>query len=272
MIGTSVFVGFALYIIVGILLPVGAACVYKIKTKESLKPVLVGALIFFVFAIILESIPKYFLLLPNNPLGTWISGNTLVYMIVVALLAGIFEETGRLVGFKFLLKKFLDKRTAIGYGIGHGGFEVIYILVLGGINNIVYAFLINTNQFDAVISEAAAKAPEQAAALMAIPESLAAITFGTILMGILERVSAMLIHISCSIIMFKAVREAGKMWLFPIAILLHASIDMIAAMYQCGLISNIYIIEAILVIWSVALILVTYNVVYKKMGSVSEKQ
>ena len=107
---------------------------------------------------------------------------------------------------------------------------------------------------------------------MAIPESLAAITFGTILMGILERVSAMLIHISCSIIMFKAVREAGKMWLFPIAILLHASIDMIAAMYQCGLISNIYIIEAILVIWSVALILVTYNVVYKKMGSVSEKQ
>ena len=57
MIGTSVFVGFALYIIVGILLPVGAACVYKIKTKESLKPVFVGALIFFVFAIILESIP-----------------------------------------------------------------------------------------------------------------------------------------------------------------------------------------------------------------------
>ena len=171
-----------------------------------------------------------------------------------------------------IVKKFLDKRTAIGYGIGHGGFEVIYILVLGGINNIVYAFLINTNQFDAVISEAAAKAPEQAATLMAIPETLAAITFGTILMGILERISAMLIHISCSIIMFKAVREAGKMWLFPIAILLHASIDMIAAMYQCGLISNIYIIEAILVIWSVALILVTYNVVYKKMGSVSEKQ
>jgi uncharacterized membrane protein YhfC len=52
--------------------------------------------------------------------------HTWLYAVLGALLAGLFEETGRFIAFKFLLKKRTDRKTAISYGIGHGGFEAIF--------------------------------------------------------------------------------------------------------------------------------------------------
>lgn len=37
--------------------------------------------------------------------------------MVGALLAGVFEETGRYVAFKFILKKRENKATALAYGL-----------------------------------------------------------------------------------------------------------------------------------------------------------
>ena len=44
-----------------ILLPVAAAVIWKIKSKAPLKPFIVGMIIFPVFALGLESLPKQFL-------------------------------------------------------------------------------------------------------------------------------------------------------------------------------------------------------------------
>jgi hypothetical protein len=48
-------------IICGILLPTVVAAVWKIKTREPISTILIGAVIFAVFALGLESIPKAFL-------------------------------------------------------------------------------------------------------------------------------------------------------------------------------------------------------------------
>lgn len=252
-------------VLIGILAPVLLAVIWKVKTREPFSTILIGAVIFFVFAILLETLPKLVLFQDNNPIGAAVMSNTWLYMAIAALLAGIFEETGRLVAFRFLLKNRKEKKTAISYGIGHGGFEVIWILGLGGIQYLVYAVMINSGQFDTLVSQAAASSPAQLEALKAIPAALEQMTILPLFLSVLERVSAVLIHISCSLIMFMSVREKGKIWLYPLAILLHASIDLLAAGYLTGLIKNYFLVEGILLVWAVALFFVCMKYVYRKM-------
>ena len=47
--------------------------------------------------------------------------------------AGVFEETGRLLAMKFCMKKDLDKKNAIMYGIGHGGIRFLRLQRGGGL-------------------------------------------------------------------------------------------------------------------------------------------
>lgn len=261
----AVYVGM---IFLGLILPIGVSAVWVIKTKQPITTILIGAGIFFAFAIVLESIPKLLLFQTNNPIGKFVMENTFLYMSIAALLAGIFEETGRLVAIKFLLKKETKKETAITYGIGHGGFEVMYLLVIGGINNLIYAFMINAGQFDMVVEQLKIVAPDQVEAFAQLPESLAAVGVSTLLLSVAERISAMMIHIACSVIMFRAVRCKGKMWMFGLAILLHASVDMFAALYQCGFITNLIVFEICLMIWAIIFLTITLRSVYRKLESV----
>lgn len=247
--------------ICGIVLPIIFVIVWKKKTKQPLKPVIVGAATFFISAIVLETIPKYFLLLPNNPVGKAISGNVYVFSLTAAFLAGLFEETGRLAAFKLILKENKDRRTAISYGIGHGGFEVMYILVSIGISYFVYGLMINAGQLEVLIAQAGGSA-EQLAAVEALPETIASISFLSVVISVLERVSAVMFHIACSILVFCAAHDKKKFWLYPAAILAHTSLDILAAFYQAGLI-HVYIMEAIAFIFSVAFLKVCYELVYK---------
>lgn len=267
MISTSTLTVYLCMVAVGILGPVILALLWKMKTGEPLSTVLTGALIFFVFAIVLETLPKLVLFQTNNPVGAYVMARPFLYMTLAALLAGIFEETGRFVAFKFLLKKRTDRRTAISCGIGHGGFEAMYLLALSGIQAISYILIINAGQFDTLLAQAAAAAPEQAEALKAIPQSLASTTFANLSLSIWERTSAVLIHLSCSVLVFCAVRQEGKGWMFPLAILLHASVDMAAALYQGGLITNVYVLELCLFIWAAAFFVICMRCVYRRLPS-----
>lgn len=267
MISTSTISVFACMAAVGILGPVILALIWKKKTGEPLSTVFVGALIFFVFAIVLETLPKLVLFQTNNPVGVYVMARPYLYMTLAALLAGLFEETGRWVAFRFLLKKRTDRRTAISYGIGHGGFEAMYLLALGGIQYISYALMINAGQFDSLLAQTAAAAPEQLEALKAIPQTLAATTFANLFLSVWERVSAVLIHLSCSVLVFCAVRQKGKRWLYPLAILLHASIDMAAALYQGGLITNVYVLELCIFIWAAGFFAICMLCAYRKLPS-----
>ena len=44
------------------------------------------------------------------------------------LMAGVFEETGRYVSFKWFLKKETRIQDGLSYGIGHGGIEAMLIV------------------------------------------------------------------------------------------------------------------------------------------------
>ena len=269
MISASVYAVYGGMILIGLALPILLALLWLKKTRQPVSVVLTGALVFFLFAIVLESLPKLLLFQTNNPVGLFVMSDTFRYMAIAALLAGIFEESGRFLAFKLVLKKRSQRETAISYGIGHGGCEVMYLLVLGGVQYLTYALLINAGQFDTILAQLSAVSPEQAAALEAIPQTLAETSFVTLLLAVMERVSALLIHLSCSIIVFKAAREQGKSWLYPLAILLHAAFDMAAACYVSGIITNLYLFETGLLTVALAFFVICWNGLYRKMPAVT---
>jgi uncharacterized membrane protein YhfC len=266
MIGTEPKIAFILMILCGILLPTVVATIWKIRTKEPISTILVGAAIFAVFAVGLESIPKAFLFQLDNPVSAFVMSHTWLYAVVGALLAGVFEETGRFIAFKFLLRKRTKRETAISYGIGHGGFEVIFVLVFSGIQYLTYISLINSGQFSTVVDQVRAVSSDQVATIEAIAAALAAMTVSSIGITVMERVSAMLGHVAFSILVFDAARTPKKGWMFPFAIFLHAFLDFFAVLYQVGKISiSPAIFEVLLLLVVVVFFCLTFRFVYRKM-------
>ncbi|MGN0426441.1 MAG: YhfC family intramembrane metalloprotease [Agathobacter sp.] len=262
-VSTGGFAGLIFMLIWGIALPVVAAIIWRVKTRANLLPVLVGAIIFPLFALGLESIPKYFLLANGSDLAQYITTHLWSYALVGAGLAGIFEETGRWVAFRFILKKHTDKKTAITYGIGHGGIEAVILLSVGAFQYITYAMMINQGVFGTIVEQVRMVSPDQVEAVEAIAVALTSLTFGNSLIGCVERVFAMILHISCSVLVFKSVREK-KWYFFVLAVVLHGLLDVFACLYQFGVITSIWMVEGLIGVFSIGVGILACKV-YKGM-------
>ena len=262
MIGTSSYVGMILMIAFGLVFPTAVAICWIKAKKEKVTTVLIGAATWFVFAMLLETIPKAIFLNPLLPVGRAVSENLALMTVLAALFAGIFEETGRFVVFKTVLKKRRNRETAISHGIGHGGFEAMYLMLAGGIQNLVYAAMINAGRFQTIIDAAAAKGVD-VSSLEALPAQIAAITPASSCLGMVERIFAMLLHVGLSVLVFYAVKRK-KTWLFPLAIAVHALFDVPAALYQFGVITNVYLVEGLFAAYAVVFFAIVYFALYRK--------
>ena len=263
MVGTTAYIAFGLMIAAGLILPT-VLCIWWLKTRhEKFTSVLTGAMTFLIFALVLESIVHsiVFMVFPG------IKDNVVAYMLYGALMAGIFEETGRFLAYKLVLKKRTNRETAISYGIGHGGFEAVYILAATGINNFVYAGIINAGQFPALLDQLKA-AGQDTSPIESLPEQLAAFGIADIGLPILERVFAVMFHIALSILVFYAVKN-GKIWMYFRAVILHALLDAPAALYQQGVI-GIAATEVCLALFSIVTFVIIYVFLYKRDKEVGE--
>lgn len=229
MVPVSSLILMAVGAVLGIAVPVCLAIWLVRKYRARLSTILIGAGTFIVFALVLESIMHQLVL--KGPNGSAIMGNTLLFAVYGGLAAGVFEETGRFLSMKLLLKK--EPSTAlpgIAYGIGHGGAEMLIIFGITMISNLVVSALINAGLSGILF----AKVPEDAAAqLQAQLNQLQTVGAGTLLIGLWERISALVLHLGLSMLVWVAVRKGGKwLWLFPAAVALHAIVDAGAVMLQ----------------------------------------
>ena len=261
MIGTSSFIGIGIMMAGGMIIPLSACIWWLVAKKEKVTTVLIGAATWFIFAIILESLPKLLLFNPATSIGKTVNANVFLYTIIGALLAGVFEETGRLVAFKTALKNRTNKETGISHGLGHGGFEAMFLMGIVGVQYIVYAVMINTGTFDTIIDQAAA-AGADVSALEALPAQLMSITPVTGLLTMGERIFAILLHVGLSIMVFYAVRDK-KTRLYFFAMLLHTLFDVPAALYQQGILS-LYVVEVMIAVYTTAFFMTVYKVIYRK--------
>lgn len=168
---------------------------------------------FFLFAMVLEALVHQVVL--TGPLGAVIQGNIWLYGLYGGLMAGLFEEVGRFIAFKVFLKKRRKPVTALSYGIGHGGGEAFLLLGLTYISNLVLIASV----------KGGAEVPAEITAAL---ESLAAVPAGTFLWAGFERLSAVVFHVSASVLVFAAANRPGKLWLLPAAVLAHFALDFIA--------------------------------------------
>ena len=163
-------------------------------------------------------------------------------------MAGLFEETGRFVTMRFLLKKEQSNdHNAIMYGIGHGGIEMAFILVIGMVNQLLYSVMINTGQTESLLAPLDASSKE---VLQQAFESLVNTPPYMFLLSPVERLAAIIAQISLSVLVWIAVTRAGKKLLYVLAILLHFLLDAVAVVLS-GLGISTWLIEV--VIWIMAL-------------------
>ena len=144
----------------------------------------------------------------------------------------------------------------IAYGIGHGSAEMLIIFGITMISNLAVSFLINSGMSGILF----AKVPEESVAqVQAQLDALQALTPGTLLLGLWERFSAMLLQLGFSILVWAAVRKGGKwLWLFPAAILLHALVDACAVLLQKS--AGMVQLELIVTAQAVAVAAIAYMV------------
>lgn len=229
-------------------LPVALLFWWRVTHRAKLTPFFVGALTFVVFALALEPLAHRYFVLGDSAAARAINANPYLYMLYGGLAAGLFEETGRYVAFRFLLTKrrFPERVNAVACGIGHGGVEAMLTQGAAWVAYLVLALYLNRGNEPAALAMAGGSAE----ALATLRAAVAAVTPGAVLLGMLERVGAVLLHIALSCFVFLAARDKTQWTWFPFAVALHAVADMPAALYQRGLLP-LGVVE--LWLWVVAL-------------------
>ena len=205
------------------------------------------------------------MMLPDHAVSRFINARPLLWALVVALFPGVFEETGRLIAFKTVLRKRKNRETSISYGIGHGCGEAMILLGITYIEYIVFAVMINLGTFQTVIDQAAAQAPDQINTVYALAGQIASFSMASLGVALFERVFAVLFHIGASILVFYACKDKNKTWLYPLAIILHTAMDFIAALTLTGIWTpSTWLLEAIVAVFGILVFCGAYFLLYRK--------
>ena len=214
---TLTIVCIAISAFAGIAIPSTLFLVYRKKYKADILPFFIGCAVFILFAVIIEGAINRFIL--SSSVGAAIQSNIWFCGIFFGLMAGLFEETGRYVAYKTVLKKKLgNDRNALMYGAGHGGIEACYILVFSMVSNLYFAYMLNAGMAETLTASIADPAALQK--LNATMIALANTPSATFLMSIVERISAVALQISLSVLVWFSVKGGRKrFWLYPLAIL-----------------------------------------------------
>lgn len=273
-VGTASFVWLIAGAVIWIALPVVIAIIWKVRKKEPMTTILIGAATFLLFALILEKPIQNVLLFPtamglsDHAVSRFLAANPVLLALAAGLFPGIFEETGRLVAFKTVLRKRKQRETSISYGIGHGGFEVILILGITYIQYIVYAVMINAGVFGSVIAEVAEKAPDQLGSVEAVVSMIATFSFADFGIAFIERIFAVLFHIGASILVFYACKNKKQFWLYPLAIVLHTAMDFIGVLSIYNIIHlSSWALEGIVAAFALLIFFGGYLLLYRKDNS-----
>ena len=228
----------------------------RLRRPLALKPrdAIAGIAVFALFAMVIERALNDYVLHRNEATATFLS-NPLAFVAYGALAAGVCEEVGRFIGMRLLraaaksgstpLATGTNDGTALTYGLGHGGAEAWLVGVLVQIQWILFAIFENRGELDGYLSNLPTES------IMRIHLILASLTPQTAGVFALERVAALVFQIGLSALMWRGLR-AGWRGILPLAIVLHALVDVPAASFQAQLVplaavDAVYAVGAVIV-------------------------
>ena len=153
-------------------------------------------------------------------------GRVLVAALLFGLSAGVFEEVTRYL-FYYFRKSMRDWDEGLMFGAGWGGVEAIIFGLLAA-TTVINVFIYQSGMIESLVpadqlagsAEAVAAAAQQINELVNSPPWM-------FLLGAVERVFALILHLSLSILVLQAFVRKNIVWLF-VAIGWHTLIDTIA--------------------------------------------
>lgn len=206
------------------------------RKHASMLPAVVGMVVYMVFVQALQQILHYAFLLSDNPIADVLNGNPWLYALYIGLAAGLFEETGRYVGFKYLLRKYPQRDSAISYGLGYGGYECVAV---AGLSTLSYLLLAGFLHSDTVAAVLEMYPEEQGKLIEEILTQVASLTPFDCVWSSIERVTTLALQISLSVLVFASVRQAESYnGYYLIAMLLHTLTGIPAGLYQMDVLTG----------------------------------
>lgn len=241
----------------GVLGPMILFIVLRKKYRMKTEAFVIGCITMLVFAMVLESAVHRLVL--GSSAGSVLNSNTLYYAIYGAAMAALFEETGRYIAFHVLMKHLhSDDRNAIMYGAGHGGLEVFMVLGMTGVSNLAMVMAINNGTLPQYTGEA----QELLERSVEVLKNTAAPVY---LFGMMERVSAVMLQIVLSIIVWQTVKQVkGRIMYLFLAMLLHFAFDFLTVML--GSMIPVAVLELILLVIAAAMLTVSLKRFHRKQG------
>lgn len=206
--------GIALQAAFGLIAPAAMYLYLRKKTGCAQKPFWIGCLVMLVFALILEQ--NVHALVLNSPTGARIAASPVWMALYGGAMAALFEEGGRFLAMKFLLKRGKDVRSAWMYGAGHGSFEAFALFTIAAVSNIACIVAVKSGSTEP--------------AVLASVQALAATPFWMFLIALVERCAAICAQISMSVVMWFGVKR-DKKWIFA-AFAMHFALDAVSALLQ----------------------------------------
>lgn len=262
-IGKSTIPSLIITVILMIAIPVIFFVYWRKKHKQQTKIsyLIAGAVGFIVSARVLELGVHLVCIVADNPVSRFINGNTIAFVLYGIIMAGVFEECGRHIVLKYIMKKNRTPENAVMYGIGHGGIEILAVLLPSMILYLVIAVLFSAGNIENALSTLNITEQTAAAALPSV-QAAAAFDYAMMAMNIIERLLAMLLHIGLTVVVYYGVVNAKKICL-PMAIVLHMLADAFPALYQRSVVS-LWAVEIWAAFWTAIIVFIAVKL-YRKM-------
>lgn len=231
-----------------VVFPLGLGLVFRRKFGGRWRFFLLGCVVFPLFALTLEGSVNRAVL--YGPMGGAVTGNLWLYALFGGAMAGIFEECGRWAAFRLTRRWSRGPEDALMYGAGHGGIEAALLAGSMMLNNLLVSVALNQDGLAGV--EALMGTGPLSDAQIATLVPLVTAPAGMYLWSGFERVVAIAIHLSLSVLVYAAV--GNRSWKgLVLAILLHAGVD------ACAILTSAWLpiagVELAALIWAVGLVL-----------------
>jgi uncharacterized membrane protein YhfC len=181
------------------------------------------------------------------------------YALYLGLLAGLCEETARLIGFKILKNKAKDFSSSLALGIGHGGVESVIV------GFIVLASLLSALLYNPQTQLAHGVAQDTVNAAMAQIAAFWSTAWHLPLAGGVERITAISAHLLMSVLVWQTVAR-GKVWGYPLAVLFHTVLDGVSV-WLSGLGLSVWQLEGSISIFMVVSVVLIWRFWVKEKAS-----
>jgi uncharacterized membrane protein YhfC len=242
-------ISFVITLIVELVVPLALAIILVRRFKISYLPVLIGAGIFFVVQLLQVPILQWLSNLVGDAADEGMM-QTVLDALVMGVSAGVFVETARMLVMKYVKQVERDLPDALAIGVGYGAAETILLVGLPVLTSFI-TMLSYRSVTNASLSFSADMI-SQIKALWSLP-------WYTPLLGAFERLTALLMHVTLSVMVVQVFIKGKMQWLFA-AMGWHMLYESLS-IFLSGLATNAGLIEGMLLVITVVNLLIL-----KKLG------